>query len=107
MYITWHTIITAGAVLGATLTFVGVAWKVIDWFLVQKLTNNNTKEALVDLQTLHNNDIKAIEIELCILSEAMLATLDGLTQLHCNGNVSKAYAKLENHLNKQAHQQAI
>ena len=28
MYITWQTIITAGAVLGTTLTFVGAAWKI-------------------------------------------------------------------------------
>ena len=35
----------------------------------------------------------------------MLASLDGLMQLNCNGNVTKAHGRLEKHLNKQAHGQ--
>ena len=42
---------------------------------------------------------------LCVISYAMLASLDGLMQLHCNGNVTKAHGRLEKHLNKQAHGQ--
>ena len=38
-------------------------------------------------------------------SKTMLASLDGLMQLHCNGNVTKAHDRLEKHLNQQAHGQ--
>lgn len=53
----------------------------------------------------HAEELKGIRDELCILSYAMLASLDGLKQLHCNGNVSKAHDMLEKHLNQQAHGQ--
>lgn len=38
-------------------------------------------------------------------SEELLASLDGLMQLHCNGNVTKAHGMLEKHLNQAAHGQ--
>ena len=50
-------------------------------------------------------DIQELRDELCVLSYGMLAALDGLKQLHCNGEVTKAHDMLSKHLNKQAHGQ--
>ena len=105
MYITWQTIIQAGAVITALVTIVSIIWKLLNWFLTQKTKQVNNSEALLDVQDLHNKDIQDLQTELYVMHEAMFAILDGLTQLHCNGAVTKAYKKLESHLNKQAHNQ--
>lgn len=47
--------------------------------------------------------LQEIKSEQFILTSSMFAVLDGLKQLNCNGNVSKAYSDLEQYLNKQAH----
>lgn len=47
--------------------------------------------------------LQEIRSEQFILTSSMFAVLDGLKQLNCNGNVSKAYSDLEQYLNKQAH----
>lgn len=47
--------------------------------------------------------LREIRSEQCILTSSMFAVLDGLKQLNCNGNVSKAYSELESYLNEQAH----
>ena len=74
------------------------------------------KKEIAELKKYHDDDIKAIsdennkifkEIkeELCILSYAMLAALNGLQQQGCNGDVTKAHDLLEKHLNQKAHDQ--
>lgn len=56
----------------------------------------------------HQTDIEAklqeIRSEQYILTSSMLAVLDGLQQLKCNGEVTKAHTELQAHLNKEAHQ---
>lgn len=47
--------------------------------------------------------LQEIKSEQFILTSSMFAVLDGLKQLNCNGNVSKAYSDLEHYLNEQAH----
>ncbi len=101
MYIDVDTIIKAAAVLGAVLAIGTFIWGIILW--VQK--REKTSKDLETLRNTHIKDIKEIQKELCELSFGLLATLDGLTQLHCNGNVTKAHERLEKHLNKQAHDQ--
>ena len=101
MYISGDTIVKAAGVLTAVLAIVGFIWGVLKWFLKQ----NRTTKDLSDLHRLHSEDTKTIKDELCILSYSMLAALDGLKQQGCNGNVTKAYDKLEKHLNQQAHDQ--
>ena len=55
----------------------------------------------------HQTDIEArlqeIRTEQEILTSSMLAVLDGLQQLKCNGNVTKAHTALEQYLNDRAH----
>ncbi|MBQ2614752.1 MAG: branched-chain amino acid ABC transporter permease [Clostridia bacterium] len=101
MYISGDTIIKAATILTSALTILGIVWGIVLWVLKQ---NKNPKK-IEDLQTQHNKDIKELKDELCVLSYAMLAALDGLMQLKCNGNVTKAHDRLEKHLNQQAHDQ--
>lgn len=105
-------IIKVAALIGAIGGIIGGIYAVFKWF--QKQEKQTTDIAA--LKELHEKDMeatrkkeaedtKAIKDELCVLSYAMLAALDGLQQLHCNGNVTKAHEKLEKHLNQRAHDQ--
>ena len=105
-----ETLIKTAATLGAVAAIWAVAYKIIKWFQRQEkqtsdiealrnLHENDTKE----LQEKENADMQLVKDELCILSYAMLAALDGLKQQGCNGEVTKAHNMLEKHLNKRAH----
>lgn len=97
----------------AALSAIGAfIYGIILWFQKQ----NKQSTDIAELKELHEKDIEemrtkereelqAIKDELCVLSYAMLASLDGLQQLHCNGNVTKAHTALEKHLNQSAHGQ--
>ena len=102
--------------VSATITAIGVictfVWKVISWFLsqhkqttdIEELKNLHTKD-MEDLRQNETEELQAVKDELCVISFALLAALDGLKQLGANGNVTKAHNELEKHLNKQAHGQ--
>lgn len=105
-------IIKVAALIGAVGGICGGIYAVCKWF--QKQEKQSTDIAA--LKELHEKDMEAtrkkeaedtqaIKDELCVLSYAMLAALDGLQQLHCNGNVTKAHERLEKHLNQRAHDQ--
>lgn len=89
MVITWDGILTAGAVLTASGTVIGLAAKVIKW--IKKTTENA-------------EDIRHIKKENALLCYAMSACLDGLMQLGANHTVPLAKDKLDKHLNLQAHE---
>lgn len=78
--------------LAATITALGVVFGAIfavhKWFLKQEK---------------QDTDIKAIKEEQTVLTQGVLACLQGLHEQGCNGPVTSAIEKLENHLNKQAH----
>ena len=99
MYIDADTIIKAGAVIGAVLSILAIVKIVVSWIGKREATSNELEQ----LKSTHNTDIGSMREELCVLSYAMLAALDGLKQLHCNGEVTIAHDKLSKHLNKQAH----
>lgn len=103
-------IIKIAAVIGAFGAIFGVVCTVVKWFQKQEKQTSD----IAELKKLHESDMEAtrrkeaqdmqeIKDELCVLSYAMLASLDGLKQLHCNGNVTDAHQKLEKHLNQKAH----
>lgn len=107
-----NTFIVIGSMVGSFLTIGGLAMAIIKWILKQ----NKQSEDIERLREQHNKDIEeakkkesediqSIKDELCVISYAMLASLDGLMQLHCNGNVTKAHDRLEKHMNQQAHGQ--
>ena len=88
MTITWQTILTAAAVVGAVGTLIGIFVKVVRW---------------VDKQKEQSEQIQTLKEEQQVLCYGMLAALDGLKQLGANGNVSKAHEALEKHLNSKSH----
>lgn len=105
-------VIKLSAFAAAVLALWGIIYAVIKWFQKQEKQSADIEA----LKALHKADMEAtrkkeaedmqeIKDELCVLSYAMLASLDGLQQLHCNGNVTKAHNMLEKHINQQAHGQ--
>ncbi len=88
MYIDSNTIITASAVLAAVMAILGAVFAIYRWYLKQNK---------------QDEDIKEIKSELCMHAYVLLAVLDGLKQLNCNGKVTEAQDKLSKHINKQAH----
>lgn len=94
-----ETVIKISAFSGAIIALWGLIYGVAKWFLKQ----DGQAKRIEALKNKHNEDISAMKEELCVIDYALLATLDGLRQLNCNGNVTKAHERLEKHLNKQAH----
>ena len=92
-------LLTSAAIIGAVTAIGGVALAIIKWFFRQEKQTDDISA----LRAQHNADISDIKEELCLLSYAMLACLDGLRQQGCNGEVTKAHNMLEKHLNKRAH----
>ena len=88
MYIDAQTIITAAAVLGAAATLLGGLFAVYRWY---------------QRQNKQDEDIKAMTDEMCLLTYGVLACLKGLKEKGCNGPVTEAVAKIEEHMNQEAH----
>ena len=101
MYIDADTIIRAAAVLGALVALGTATYGVIKWFQKQEKQTTDIEA----LRKKEAEDIKEMQDELCLISYAMLACLDGLKQQGCNGAVTEAHNKLEKHLNQRAHDQ--
>ena len=78
--------------LAATITALGVIFGVI--FAIYKWYLKQEKQ---------DKDIKAIKEEQTILTQGILACLQGLHEQGCNGPVTAAITRIETHLNKQAH----
>ena len=78
--------------LAATITALGVIFGAIfavyKWFLKQEK---------------QDKDIKAIKEKQTILTQGILACLQGLHEQGCNGPVTAAIERIETYLNKQAH----
>ena len=96
---TLEWIIKIFSAVSAVLGIVGMIVVGVKWFLRQKQQDIE----LENLRKTESEDIKAVKEELCVLSYAMLAALDGLKQQGCNGDVTKAYNRLQKHLNISAH----
>ena len=94
-------IIKLTSLVGAVAALGGIAIAVIKWFIKQ----DKQTDDIADLRHQHSDDIKEIKEELCVLNYGMLASLNGLKQLKCNGEVTDAYEHLRKHINKKAHDQ--
>lgn len=101
MFVDANTIIEAGKVAGVFSALVITLYKLFKW-----LDNQQRQDkAIEELRAEHKKDIKDIQDEQCVMCWALLATLDGLIQQGANGEVTKAYKRLEKHLNQKAHGQ--
>lgn len=98
--VTWESIITASAVLGAVIALISFFAKLVRW--VDKQAEQD--EEIKCLEKHHEEDIKAIKAEQTLLVEGVLACLKGLQEKGCNGPVTKAIDKYEDYLNKKAHE---
>lgn len=88
VYVTWQTFVTVAAVLGAIIAIARYYNKGYDFV---KQSKDNEKE------------IKDIKEEQELLTTGILACLKGLREQGCDGAVTEAIAKIEEHLNKKAH----
>ena len=83
-----NTITTAATVIVAVITIFGVIFSVYRWYLRQGKQDKN---------------IKSLREEQCLICYGMLACLEGLKQLNCNGPVTDARDKLSKYINQKAH----
>lgn len=97
--LTWQTIITASAFLGAVVAIVTYFSKVVRWVDKQ----NKQDKDIQNLKKLHEEDVTSIKEEETLLMYGILACLKGLSEQGCNGPVTEAIDKIEKYLNQKAH----
>ena len=86
--LTWQTILSAAAVVGAFVALVTYLKKLFGWF---------------EKQEMQDKAIKDIKEEQTVLTAGILACLKGLVELGCDGVVKEQISAIETHLNKKAH----
>ena len=99
--LTWQTVISIAAVIAAAAAIGAVVAKVVHWFDRQREQDEEIKE----LKAKQEEDRKAVDEELCLITYGLLACLKGLHEQGCNGPVTEAITKLEKHINQKAHHQ--
>lgn len=87
--VTWQSIVTVAAVIGAIVAIVAYFAKAVRW---------------VDRQKKQDKELAAIKEEQTVLTYGVLACLKGLKEQGCNGPVTEAISKIEDHLNQKAHE---
>ena len=97
--LTWQSIITAGAVVGAIVAMITYFTKVVRWVDKQGKQDKDIKE----IRQHHEDDMASIKEEQTLLVYGVLACLKGLSEQGCNGPVTEAIHKFEKHLNEKAH----
>lgn len=98
--ITWQSVITAAAVVGAVVALYTYFSKVVRWVDKQSAQDEEIRK----LREHHEADVAAIKQEQTLLVYGILACLKGLKEQGCNGPVTEAINKLEKHLNQKAHE---
>jgi hypothetical protein len=97
--VTWQSVITAAAFVGAVIALVTYFSKVVRWVDKQSKQDEEIKQ----LKKHHEDDIAAIKEEQTLLVYGVLACLKGLKEQGCNGPVTEAIGKYEKYLNQKAH----
>lgn len=109
--LTPQTIVTAGAVVTATVLLVQRFAKGVRWFDKQEKQSTDIEK----LKLRHETDVKKLEnelaeeirknnVELQILTRGILACLKGLQEKGCNGPVTETAKEIEAYLNAKAHE---
>lgn len=98
--LTWQSVITAAAFVGAVIVLVTYFSKVVRWVDKQSKQDEEIKK----LKAHHEEDIAAMKQEQTLLVYGILACLKGLKEQGCNGPVTEAINRYENYLNKKAHE---
>ena len=98
--LTWQTIITASAFLGAVVALATYFSKIVRWVDRQKKQDEDIK----NLRKHHEEDMAIIKEENTLLVFGILACLKGLKEQGCNGQVTAAIQEIETYLNQKSHQ---
>ena len=98
--LTWQSVITAAAVIGAIVALVTYFSKMVRWFDKQKKQDNDIKE----IKQHHEDDMASIKKEQTLLVYGVLACLKGLKEQGCNGPVTEAISRIEKYLNQKSHE---
>ena len=107
-----NTPITFNGILAVLAIIVGIVAGITAIIVVVKWINNAHDRAkkwdeygmkIEDLRTDLNGSLREIKDEQYVLTNCMLAVLDGLQQLGANHGVTDAYNELQKHINKEAH----
>ena len=95
-----QSVITAAAFVGAVIALVAHFSKIVRW--VDKQSKQD--EEIKALRKHHEEDMVSIKEEQAMIVYGLLACLKGLKEQGCNGPVTEAIGRLEQHLNEKAHQ---
>lgn len=97
--LTWQTIITISAILGAIVAIVSYFAKLVRWVDKQRKQDDDIKQ----IKKHHEEDMAAIMEEQTLLVYGVLACLKGLKEKGCNGPVTETIGRIEKYLNNKAH----
>ena len=97
--VTWQTVITAFAFVGALIGLVAYFAKVVRWVDKQ----DEQDEKIKKLEQHHEDDIKSLKEEQALLIDGVLACLLGLQEKGCNGPVTQTIEQFQTYLNQKAH----
>ena len=98
--LTWQSVITAAAIVGAVVALVSYFSKLVRWVDKQSKQDEDIKA----LRKHHEEDMTSIKEEQTLVVYGVLACLKGLSEKGCNGPVTEAIDKLDKYLNMKAHQ---
>ena len=101
MELTLETVIEVSKIIGALGIIFGVVVGFVKWLNKQEKQSTDIEE----LRSHHDEDLKSVQEELCVVNYAVLASLDALMQRGYGGNVAEAHVKLQKHINHKAHMQ--
>ena len=96
---TIELIIEVSKVVGALGIIFGVIIGFVKWLSKQEKQTSDIEE----LKLHHDEDLRSVQEELCVVNYAVLASLDALMQRGYGGNVAEAHVKLQKHINNKAH----
>lgn len=99
MYISVEAIITAASLIGALGVIGGMLISAYKFYRKPA----ELEKQMQKVKKTHEDDIRKINEEQCLITYGLLACLKGLREQGCNGPVTEAINKIEKHLNKQAH----
>lgn len=99
MYISVEAIVTAASLIGALGVIGGMLISAYKFYRKPA----ELEKQMQKVKKTHEDDIRKINEEQCLITYGLLACLKGLREQGCNGPVTEAINKIEKHLNKQAH----
>lgn len=99
MMVNWQTVVLAGSVLASISGFAALGWRFFSWVSRQK----QLEEQIHLIKRQAEQREESVNEEQTLIVYGLLACLKGLQELDCDGPVSEAIARFDEHLNRKAH----